>query len=138
MSAIGRALEGGCLCGKVRYRLEPGPVDSAYCHCRLRQRASGAPVVAWLSLPAARVRYTQGAPRAYRSSVKALREFCGECGTPLIFRPDHGRTADVSTATLDDPIAAPPAYHIWRMSRLAWFETADALPRYDDSGPDVP
>jgi hypothetical protein len=137
VNAIDRMLEGGCLCGKVRYRVEPGPADSAYCHCRMCQRASGAPVVAWCSVRAAHVRYTRGAPRAYRSSDEARREFCGDCGTPLLFRPDHGRTVDVSTATLDDPAAVPPAYHIWRMSRLAWFETADALPRYDDSGPDA-
>jgi hypothetical protein len=39
-------LEGGCLCGAVRYRLNGEIEESAYCHCRTCQRQSGAPVVA--------------------------------------------------------------------------------------------
>ena len=36
-------LEGGCLCGAVRYRAT-SPVKTNYCHCRLCQRSAGAPV----------------------------------------------------------------------------------------------
>ena len=40
--------DGGCLCGAVRYRLEGPPLHADYyCHCRMCQRAAGAPVVAW-------------------------------------------------------------------------------------------
>jgi hypothetical protein len=137
MIKLERSLAGGCQCGAVRYRVEPAEVDSAYCHCRTCQRISGAPVVAWFSVPVARFSYTRGVPRSYRSSAQATREFCGVCGTPLLFRPDHGRSADVNTSTLDEPSAVPPGYHIWRMSRIAWFETSDALPRFDDGGPDT-
>jgi hypothetical protein len=130
------ALEGGCHCGAVRYRIAPGPADSAYCHCRLCQRASGAPAVAWLTVAGDRFTYIKGAPRAYRSSPEALREFCGTCGAPLLFRPDGDPRIDITTATLDDPDAVAPRYHIWRMSRIGWFETTDALPRHDGRGPD--
>jgi hypothetical protein len=27
--------------------------------------------------------------------------------------------------------------HIWRASRIPWFETTDDLPRYDQDGPPV-
>jgi hypothetical protein len=29
-----------------------------------------------------------------------------------------------------------PTYHIWRMSKRAWFETTDSLPRHDGRGRD--
>ena len=134
---IAAELEGGCLCGALRYRILPGEADSAYCHCRMCQRVSGSPAMAWFSVPAARFTYIRGTPRRYRSSSKAVREFCEACGSPILFRPDGHPKVDISTATLNDPGSMPPAYHIWRMSRVVWFETSDSLPRYDDAGPDV-
>lgn len=130
------ACEGGCLCGAVRYRVEAGEADSGYCHCRMCQKSSGAPVMAWFSVPVARFAFTKGKPKIYRSSNHAQREFCGDCGTPILFRSDKGETTDISSPTLDDPTRAPPRYHIWRMSRIAWFETADNLPRFEDRGID--
>ena len=47
-------LEGGCLCGSVRYVVNGMPVaeeSPCLCHCRICQRASGAPVVAWATFP---------------------------------------------------------------------------------------
>ena len=35
---------GGCLCGAVRYEVEAYLHNAFYCHCRMCQRASGAPV----------------------------------------------------------------------------------------------
>ena len=128
---------GGCLCGAVRYELAGTLVDAGYCHCRQCQRASGAPVVAWCPYPIAAFRYTSGVPAAHRSSARYQREFCGSCGTALVFRRQlDAELIDVTLASLDTPDAIAPQYHIWRMSRIAWFETSDALPRHEDAGPD--
>jgi hypothetical protein len=129
--------EGGCLCGAVRYRISPCEGDSAYCHCRTCQRSAGAPVLAWMSIPTEAFQFLATMPNVFRSGPASQREFCGMCGTQLLYRGSHGRTVDINTATLDDPTLAPPQYHIWRMSRIAWFETADHLPRFDGQGPDV-
>ena len=37
---------------------------------------------------------------------------------------------DISVVSLDDPEQAAPELHLWTESKLAWFETGDALPRY--------
>ncbi len=128
---------GGCLCGALRYRLTPPLLDAAYCHCRMCQKASGAPAVPWVSVPPAGFLYTQGSPTLYRSSDWARREFCGACGSPLVFRyDDPTKPVDVAVATLDHPATVIPSYHIWRQSRLPWFETTDTLPRHDGKGGD--
>lgn len=130
-------LEGGCLCGGLRYRITQAPIDAGYCHCRLCQRASGAPVVAWLTVAIAGFDYSQGTPAAFYSSPHSQREFCPRCGTQLAFRRrQDARTVDVTLASLDHPYRLAPQYHIWRQSRIEWFETADALPRYENAGPD--
>jgi hypothetical protein len=129
-------LEGGCLCGAVRYRLSGKPIDAGYCHCRLCQRSSGAPVMAWATFAVTDCSYTQGTPAVYRSSASGLREFCPVCGTQLVFRRPGEKTVDVTMASLDDATAIAPEYHIWTASRIAWFDTQDELPRHVDAGPD--
>jgi hypothetical protein len=121
---------GGCLCGRIRYRITAAPVEALYCHCRMCQRAQGAPVVAWLTVPLDSFAVTAGNPVAYASSVKALRHFCGGCGTPLTWRAaDNPRLVDIGIATLDNPEAVEPTLHLWTESQVPWFEIADHLPR---------
>jgi len=116
-----KPLDGGCLCGAVRYRLARPPRIVGHCHCRLCQRAAGAPVVTWLVVRRGDFAVTQGAPATYRSSDHAERDFCSGCGTQLIFRddnrPDH---LDVTVATLDAPEAVTPTFEIWTDSRQPW------------------
>jgi hypothetical protein len=124
-------LTGGCLCGDIRYRITAAPVEAQYCHCRMCQRAHGAPVVAWLTVPIDSFVVTAGSPVAYRSSAKAFRHFCGSCGTPLTWREaDNPRLVDISIVSLDNPEAIPPTMHVWADSRITWFEITDQLPRY--------
>lgn len=128
---------GGCLCGALRYRVDGLLVDAGYCHCRQCQRASGAPVVAWGTVPIAAFTWSTGSPQVFHSSAQWQRESCAGCGSPLAFRRQQTPThADFTLASLDEPGLVVPEYHIWRMSRLPWFETADGLPRHPDSGPD--
>jgi hypothetical protein len=41
----------------------------------------------------------------------------------------------VTLASLDEPAVVRPSHHIWTSSRIAWFDTADDLPRYPERGP---
>jgi hypothetical protein len=126
-----KTLTGGCLCGQIRYRITAAPVEALYCHCRMCQRAHGAPVIAWVTVPLDAFAVTAGDPAAYRSSAKAARHFCRTCGTPLTWRETvNPRFVDVSIATLDDPDPVEPLLHTWTESQIGWFEIADHLPRY--------
>lgn len=130
-TTIAGEIEGGCLCGAIRYRLGGAVSESGYCHCRTCQRQSGAPVVAYFSIAPAQFAYTKGTPKTYRASSRAGREFCGDCGTYLLFREDDtSASLGVNTTTLDDAARVPPAFHIWHRSRVAWFDTADNFPRH--------
>ena len=122
---------GGCLCGDVRYRIDCAPVEALYCHCKMCRSAHGAPIVAWLSVSCQGFSITAGDPVAYNSSAKAVRCFCGRCGTPLTWQTiENPLLIDVSISSLDDPASVEPSLHIWTESRIAWFDTADRLPRY--------
>jgi hypothetical protein len=132
-------MEGGCLCGRLRYRVSLAPADSGYCHCRMCQKSSGAPVQATAEIPIAGFAFIRGEAKAYRSSPEAVRHFCPHCGSQLTFRmADNPTYVSINTPTLDRPDALPPRMHIWRESRISWFEVKDDLPRHDRDGPPVP
>ena len=46
-----QSYEGGCLCGRIRYRASGPPHRPHYCHCRMCQRGVGAPLTAWVNFP---------------------------------------------------------------------------------------
>ena len=129
--------EGGCLCGALRYRCATPPLDAGYCHCRLCQRSTGAPVLVWATFPFDRFAYTQGTPALYRSSAHGVREFCATCGTQIAYRAfADARTIDVNVGSLDNPAGVPPRRHVWTASRIPWFDTRDELPRQPGEGSD--
>ena len=126
-----QAIEGGCFCGAVRYRALAEPTARTLCHCESCRRASGAPSVAWVIFPAAAFAMLAGAPREHRSSAHVTRSFCGNCGTPLVYRSDRRPdVVDVPTPTLDDPEAFPPEREIWTGEKLAWEIVNAALPQF--------
>jgi hypothetical protein len=125
------AWQGGCACGAVRYETE-GPVfNQTLCHCVDCRRASGAPALAWFSVPTDALRWSAGAPVVHRSSARARRSHCGSCGTQLTWQGDaYPDEIDVATATLDDPELAPPRDHTFASERLSWLKLDDGLPAY--------
>jgi len=87
-------ITGGCLCGDVRYEISKPPIDSGYCHCRMCQRFSGAPVIFGETFPIEAVQFTQGQPTYYKSSPIAERGFCKRCGSSLTYEPLARRWTD--------------------------------------------
>ena len=95
---------GGCLCGALRYAADSDPVDTGYCHCRLCQKSTGAPLLAWASFAVEDFRYTAGQPTVYPSSDWGQREFCAACGTHLTtLSPNLPTGVYVKVGTMDDP-----------------------------------
>ncbi len=118
-------VEGGCLCGAIRYRVSGQPLSSSICHCPSCRRASGAPAVAWFVVPLACFEWLRGEPTTFASSAPVIRQFCAQCGSQIAYRHEDNPTLiELTTATLDDPEVFPPTREIWLSHRLSW-ETVD-------------
>ena len=68
-------LTGGCQCGAVRYRLEAAPTGSNVRHCRMCQKAGGAPFMAFSGVRVGDFEVMRGTIATYRSSDIAERGF---------------------------------------------------------------
>ena len=124
-------LEGGCLCGRLRYEVKGEPFNRTNCHCSICRRTSGAPFVAWFTAAHDNFHWLSGQPAAFESSPGVTRTFCRDCGTQLTFaRKDLEREIDVTTCSLDAPEEVPPKDHVFVARKLSWIVLHDGLPQY--------
>ncbi len=123
-------MDGGCACGRVRFRAKVADDDAYLCHCRMCQRATGSVSIAFKNLPAADVEWKSG-PDWYDSSPIARRPYCRECGTSLGFMFKEGsEKMDLTVAAFDDPARFKPRHHFGAESiHRAWLNTED-LPEH--------
>ena len=96
-------LTGGCQCGAVRFALKAVPVRVSICHCRMCQKAAGAPFASFADIEHTDFAWTKGQPASFRSSSIAMRDFCAACGTPLSFRRIDGPRIEIMTGAFDRP-----------------------------------
>jgi len=101
--------EGGCLCGKLRYRVETDPLWVTVCFCGFCQRATGAQGLVEPIFETAAFHMLGQVPRRYThvstgSGKEVYVHFCPDCGTKthLTFErwPDR---LGVYAGTFDDP-----------------------------------
>ena len=126
--------KGGCFCGWIRYETDAAPFDETNCHCSICRRTTGAPFVAWFSVPRSQFQFVCGEPTRFSSTAKGTRSFCPRCGTQLTFEhEDFLDEIDVTTCSLDEPERLPPRDHTQTTSKLTWVKLADQLPQYKES-----
>ena len=117
-----RTIDGGCLCGGVRYRLHARPKEGSDCHCEDCRRANAAAYVTWCSVPAKAMEILNGEVHRVRHATR-LRSFASCCGTPLFIQDDvTAEWIDVTVGSLDDPNAFPPKAAIWTEDKLPWVQ----------------
>jgi hypothetical protein len=121
-------LTGGCQCGAVRYALSVKPRGAAPCHCRMCQKAGGAPFMVFAGVPTKYLSYTRGEPTIFQSSEIAERGFCQKCGTPLTYRLKASERISVTVGSLDDPEAVTPNEQHGVEAALSWTATLHTLP----------
>ncbi len=121
-------LTGGCQCGAIRFALTATPKRISICHCRMCQKATGAPFASFADIENADFSWTRGRPATFKSSSIALRDFCAACGTPLSFRLIDGPKIEILTGNFDRPDRVIPTRQYGTESRLGWVVGIANLP----------
>ena len=98
------------------------------CHCRMCQKASGAPFASFADIEHEDFAWTRGKPAAFKSSSIAERDFCAACGTPLSFRRIGGPRIEIMTGAFDRPDRVVPTRQFGTESRLGWVVGIANLP----------
>jgi hypothetical protein len=79
-------IEGGCHCGRIKYKAVVDPDTVGICHCSDCQNLTGSAYRVTVPAPAATFVLT-GKPRVYvktaESGTKRAHAFCPDCGAPI-------------------------------------------------------
>ena len=133
------AVEGGCRCGKVRFRIEAEPISTRACWCRDCQAiAAGSATINAVFPSAAMTRTGEIADHVSTADSGAVmhRSFCPACGTPLFSEAEvRPHLVIVRAGALDDPGAVRPQSVIWAASAPYRARFDPDLPRYDQAPP---
>lgn len=126
-------IEGGCLCGEIRYTIDNTITDVSHCHCAMCRKHHGAAFATYGVAERKHFHWLQGEEKIniYRSSGQLERLFCSACGSSLLCRTSEEPDAVyVALGTIDDDPGCRPGYHIWVDSKAPWYLITDDLPRF--------
>ncbi|MDV4144272.1 MULTISPECIES: GFA family protein [Shimia] len=115
-------VEGGCLCGKVRFVAHGAPDRTGICHCLDCRKHHGALFYAAAIFPARAVTIT-GETRAYEG-----RAFCPHCGSSVFART--GDEVEIHLGALDEPDRFLPDYETWTERRETWLPPFPVTDRF--------
>lgn len=127
-------LQGGCLCGAVRYEVSGDPVMTGHCHCEHCRKSAAAGHNTIAAYPESALKVT-GKLKTFciqaDSGKMTARSFCPECGSLISATPESmpGMVA-ITVATLDNPEALTPQMRFYDKRRLSWDTVDPALPAF--------
>ena len=117
-------IEGGCLCGNIRYKCEADPLVTVICNCINCQKQSGGAYSLNVVLPKGSLE-VQGEMTTYvdtgDSGQTLDRNFCARCGSSISSEPSAMDTITVLKAgSLDDTSWVRPVMEIYCDSSQQW------------------
>lgn len=127
-------IEGGCLCGSVRYSADVEPGFVAVCHCTDCQRFTGSAFVTVVAIAACAFTLT-GVLKTFTkkgdTGKSISRRFCPECGSGIVNEVDAlPGMAMVHAGSLDDRSWLKPQSQIFCDSAQPWVHLGGELPSF--------
>ena len=127
-------IEGGCLCGKVRYSADAEPVFVGVCHCADCQRFTGSAFSTVVAVPPPALRVT-GTLRTFTkpggTGKPQHRCFRPECGSGVVDEADAlPGLVMLNVGTLDDRSRVRPQSEVHCDSAQPWVRLGGELERF--------
>ena len=129
-------IQGGCLCGAIRFEVARfvGPFE--LCHCSRCRKASGSAFTAMIGVRAKDVSWISGRDAIQRFEAPVLKHppgfrtaFCGSCGSPMPIFAEGDEWFEIPAGVLDEDPILRPDRHIFIECGSPWYEIRDDLPQ---------
>ena len=128
--------DGGCPCGRLRFRLLTDPMFVHACHCKNCQRETGAPFAHHALIEHTQFLVLQGepvfVPVPSSTGARHVVARCPACHAALWneWGASPPVTRYVRVGVLDKPSRLPPQAHIFTRSRQPWVNLDSGAPAF--------
>jgi hypothetical protein len=134
-----KPIEGGCLCGAVRYTVRAEPITIRACWCRVCQYFASGNATINVVFPKDAVTIT-GELKDYVSTAdsgnRMHRRFCPSCGTQLFSEAEaRPKLLIIRAGTLDDREIAKASSLLWTKSAPGWAHLDPDVPHFEGQPP---
>ena len=137
-----RLQEGGCVCGKVRYRISGSPLRATICHCTWCQRRTGSAFGIELVFEKHQIQFNFDTLSVYRkiSDVSGRwldQHFCNTCGSNIgLTLQAVPSIQSISAGSLDDQnwseLIRLDTRHVFVRSARQWSRIPDDVEQYEE------
>ncbi|MFN5510402.1 MAG: GFA family protein [Burkholderiales bacterium] len=126
-------IDGGCLCGAVRYEAIIDPTKIRICHCNQCQIQSASAFRFGVLVPREHFRLLSGSLKSYTKISESGRPraltFCPDCGTSLYgCSPTDPQEYSLRLGTARQRRELAPSVQIWTDEALPWLDALPAMP----------
>lgn len=130
-------IDGGCHCGKIRFRAEIDPEQVEICHCTDCQTLSGSAYRTVAPAEANSFELLNGNPKLYAKTAEdgsqRLLAFCPECGSPLYSAPPEGEKGyfGIRVGAINQRDQLVPKNQYWARSSQPWTQDLSRMPKIE-------
>lgn len=130
-------MNGGCLCGAVRYEISGEAERFYHCHCRRCRKSTGTGHASNLLVtPLESIQWIEGESLLRRYKVPEAKRFfncfCSQCGSPMPRVVPELDGVLIPAGTLDDEPPVRPQARIFWDSRAEWSCSGDDIPVFPE------
>ena len=129
-------ITGSCLCGSIKFEVQPPFAAFRYCHCSRCRKASGSAHAANAFVPQAQFQWLAGEALVKRFDLPEARRFavwfCPQCGTRVPHQVKSTANMLIPAGVLDGDPGMRPENSIFWKSRAAWYVPPQEMPKFDE------
>lgn len=132
-------MQGKCLCGLTRYKLDVQAIKAYQCHCSLCRMQSGTSSNLGTIIPSEKFTWLSSCDHIKRwvKDSGFTSDFCTHCGTPV---PNELRGMAyywVPVGTIHDAASVEIVAHLCVASKVSWDSSTSSVTQYNEF-PDIP
>jgi hypothetical protein len=140
VTAVGEyRVQGGCLCGAVRFEIVEPPLEAGYCHCTRCQRRTGTGFSAHARIDGRSFRLLAGADQigGWQPPDGMEKCFCRQCGAHLFSRDSQDASRmGIRMAAFDEDPGVSLSYRQFTAYAATWEPIPDdGLERFPEARP---
>lgn len=126
-------IDGGCHCGRIKYRAQADPDRVEICHCTDCQTLSGSAYRTVVPVEADSFELLSGTPKLYPKTADdgsiRMQAFCAECGSPLYSAPPQGERGyfGIRVGTTNQRNSLVPGKQYWMRSAQEWTQDLSTM-----------